>query len=207
MDKTKAKKSTYDKLIALAESKGGVIRVKDAAGAGIHSQYITNLVSRGIMEKITRGTYALLDGPFTEHQTAVEVCARVPRGVLCLLTALQFHGLTTQLPHQVWLAIPRSMQTPKFKGLPVRYIKYSQATYEKGIETYDIEGAKIKVYNVPKTITDCFKFRNTVGVDVAIEALREGWHDRRFQVAELTEYAELSRVWNVIRPYAETIMG
>lgn len=144
------------------------------------------------------------DAPITEYQSLLEACARVPRGVVCLLSALRFHDLTTQNPSDVWLALPIGARTPKEPMLPLRFIHVSHATYEAGLETHRIGGVDLRVYDAAKTVADCFKFRNTIGVDVAIEALRD-YRRQRQSVDRLWHYATLCRVTNVIRPYLEAI--
>lgn len=206
MTKKKSHTRNYDRLIELAQRQGGVIRASDARNMGIHTGSLTRLCRRGDLQRVSFGTYILKTFPASEHQTAVEAAARVPKGVLCLLSALQFHGITTQMPHQLWMAIPRPMQPPRVADLPIRFVSYSQSSFVAGIEEHDINGAKLRVYTTAKTIADCFKFRSAVGQEVAIEALSDAWSRQMITVADLTRFAKLSRVWNVIKPYAESII-
>jgi predicted transcriptional regulator of viral defense system len=136
----------------------------------------------------------------------VEVSKRIPAGVICLLSALEFHGLTTQMPARVWIAIDPKAWRPRTGHLPVRIVRFSGPALTEGVESYDLERARVRVYSVAKTVADCFKYRNKVGLDVALEALREGWRERRFTMDELWRYARICRVANVIQPYAEAIV-
>jgi len=147
----------------------------------------------------------LPDAELTEHQAALEVCQRVPKAVLCLLSALQFHQVGTQMPHELWIALPPASQTPAVSYPKLRIARLSGAAYSEDIETVTEHGAPIRVYGVAKTITDCFKFRNKIGLDVALEALREAWAARRVTMDELWSYAVQCRVANVMRPYMEAV--
>lgn len=199
--------SKYTQIKTLAKSQGGTFRLKQATNEGIHPEYVRLMERRGELQKISHGTYVLTEVAVSEHQTAIEACTRVPRGVICLLSALQFHGLTTQLPYQVWLALPRPITIPKVDGIPIRFVTYSQVSYKSGIEVHSIRGAELQVYNVAKTVADCFKFRNKVGTDVAIEALRDSWRQKKLKIDDLEIYAKQCRVWNVMKPYTETIVN
>jgi len=142
----------------------------------------------------------------TEHQTLADVCARVPKAVVCLLTALQFHEIGTQQPHEVWIALPEGTQTPAVTYPPLRIARLRGAAYTEGIETVMDQGAPIRVYNVAKTLTDCFKFRNKVGLDVALEALKDAWRRRKVSMDDLTRYARINRVERVMQPYLEAMV-
>jgi len=143
----------------------------------------------------SRGLYRWVDSNVTEHHSLAPASRCMRGGVVCLLSALQFHGLTTQLPHEVWLAIDRRRGGPtRRRVVPMRLFRFSGACFSSGVERHRIEGVTVRVYSVAKTITDCFKYRNKVGLDVAMEALREGWRDRRFKMDELWHFAEVCRV-------------
>lgn len=195
-----------DKALKLARRPEGVT-ARELASAGIHRQVLTRLVAAGEVERVARGIYRLSDRPITEHHGLVVASAAVPRGVVCLLSALQFHGIGTQLPFEVWLAIDRRARRPALKYPPLRVVRYSGAALTEGIETHRIEGQQVRVYSVAKTLADCFKYRNKIGLDVALEALREAWRERRFKMAELEHYAAICRVQRVMRPYIEALVG
>ncbi|MFZ5624210.1 MAG: type IV toxin-antitoxin system AbiEi family antitoxin domain-containing protein [Gemmatimonadota bacterium] len=182
-----------------------VIRARDLRARGVSAHHMRQLIRRGALVRLARGLYRPAHAPVTEHQSLLEACARVPRGVVCLLSALRFHELTTQNPPEIWLALPAGARTPREPMLPLRVVHVSPATYAAGIEVHPIGGAELRVYDAAKTVAECFKFRNTIGVDVAIEALRDYWRQRR-SVDALWRYATLCRVTNVIRPYLEAIV-
>ena len=163
------------------------------------------LVDKGRLERISRGVYAVVDAPVTEKHGLAVVACRAPAGVVALLSALRFHGLTTQNPKEIWLAVPAGGRTPKLDWPPLRVVRMSAPTFQLGIETHFVEGIAVRVYSVPKTLVDCFKFRGQVGLDVALEALREGWRARRFTMDEIHEFAAACRMTNVMRPYLEAL--
>ena len=141
----------------------------------------------------------------TEHHGLAIAAAAVPHGVVCLLSALQYHGIGTQLPSEVWMAIDRRARRPALRYPPLRIVRYTGAALTEGVESRRVEGREVRVYNVAKTVADCFKYRNKIGLDVALEALREGWRARRFTMDELDRYAAICRVQRVMRPYLEAL--
>ena len=195
-----------DRLLKLARQRA-VITASDVARAGIHSQQITRLVADGTLERITRGTYRLVERPITEHHGFVVATRVVPHGVICLLSALDFHGIGTQLPSEVWVAIERGTRAPVAGQLPLIVVRFSGAAFTEGTETHRIEGERVRVYSVAKTLADLFKKRNQVGLDVALEALREAWRERRFTMDALDRAAHVCRVERVMRPYVEAIVS
>lgn len=184
----------------------GTVRPKDLVERGIPAVYLDRLHQRGIVERISRGLYALPDAEVTEHHSLAVAARLVPKGVVCLISALQFHNLTTQIAHDIWIALPSNAWTPKIESLSLRVIRYSGAALTEMIEEHNVEKAKVCVYSPAKTVADCFKFRNTVGVDVALKALRECWRDRRATMDELWAAAKVCRMQNVMRPYLESIV-
>lgn len=193
------------RLLKIARSQG-VITAADAARAGTHSQQLTRLVAEGVIERISRGRYLLADRPVTEHHALAVVAGAVPGGVICLLSALSFHGIGTQLPADVWVAVKRGTRPPALRQPPLRVVRFSGAAFADGVETHRIEGQAVRVYSVPKTLADLFKYRNRIGLDVVIEALREAWRDRRFTMEALDRAAWVCRVAHVMRPYLEGII-
>ena len=198
--------SARERLLALARTQG-TLTAQDAAQAGVHSQQLTRLVEEGILERIARGHYRLADQDITEHHSLALVGAAVPEGVVCLLSALSFHGIGTQLPAEVWLAIERRQRVPKLAYPPLRLVRFSGAAYEEGIEFHVIERQEVRIYSVAKTLADLFKYRNRIGLDVALEALREAWRERRFTMPELDSAARACRVTRVMAPYIDGIVA
>ena len=167
--------------------------------------YLSRLVAEGLLEKVGYGLYSFADSNFTEKQSLLEVAVKVPNGILCLLSALQFHDLTTQNPFEVWLAIPRNAHIPKVETVQTRIFRFAPKVYQAGIETHIIEGIQIKVYSAAKTIADCFYYRKEVGLDVALEALRDAWRTRQATMDELYHFSQIRNVRNVMMPYLYTL--
>jgi predicted transcriptional regulator of viral defense system len=194
------------RLLALAKRRG-VITAREAAEAGIHSQNLTRLVEAGVLERIARGQYLLPDQSVSEYHSFVVVARAVPRGVICLLSALVFHRVGTQLPFEVWIAVERHARKPVLQHPPLRVVHFSGASFSEGIETHQLEGEPVRVYSVAKTVADLFKHRNKVGLDVAIEALKEGWRYRQFTLEDLDRAAQACRVARVMKPYVEAVVA
>lgn len=182
--------------------KKGAIRPKDVESMGIPRLVLYRLAWAGELERTARGLYAPPSFEPTEHHSAVEVAVAIPNAVICLLSALQFHELTTQLPHKVWIAIDRKAQKPR-TSLPVHIVRFSKEVLYRGIEKHRLEGVEVKVTNPAKTVADCFKYRNKIGLDVAMEALSDCARRRKATRDEIWRYAQLCRVAKVMRPYME----
>jgi predicted transcriptional regulator of viral defense system len=187
--------------------KTGVVRAREIREAGLHPEYLRKLCESGHLIRTGRGLYSLADGDFTEHHSLVEACKRVPHGIICLISALSYHEIGIQNPHQIWMAIDRTMRKPKVDYPPTRIFRFSGPSLKEGIEEKKIEGVSVRVYNPAKTVADCFKYRNKLGIDVAIEALKECWRSRRCEVDELVHYAMICRVSNIMQPYMEAIVS
>lgn len=198
--------SIRSKTLGFARRHQGVT-ARELSAAGIHRQVLTRLVAAGDLERVARGLYRLPDHPLTEHHGLAIAAAAVPQGVVCLLSALLFHGIGTQLPSEVWIAIDRRARRPALQYPPLRVVRFTGAALTEGIETHRLEGHAVRVYSVAKTLADCFKYRNKIGLDVALEALREAWRERRFGVDELDRYARICRVQRVMRPYLEALLA
>ncbi len=194
------------KLLRLARQHSS-ISAKDAKGAGVHSQVLSRLIVAGVLERMARGQYRLVERPIGEHHTLALVARAAPRGVICLLSALNFHGIGTQLPADVWIALERGVRAPSTLRLPARFVHFSGTAFHEGVETHLIDGVPIRVYTVAKTLADVFKFRSTLGLDVAIEALRDAWQHRSFTMDALDRAARACRVARVMRPYIETVIA
>ncbi len=184
----------------------GVVRPKDLACHCLSPVYLHRLCARGLLTQTARGLYTAAEHEPTAHHTIAGVCKRVPRGVICLLTALRFHGIGTQNPADVWLAVDRKAQRPSLAGLPVRVVRFSGAALREGVEKHVIEGVTVRMTNPAKTVADCFKYRNKTGLGVALEALREGRRSRKVKADDLWRYAKVCRVSNVMRPYMESLV-
>jgi len=183
----------------------GVLRPFELDRYGIPRVILRRMEASGHLTRVSRGLYSLPEPDVTEHRSTVEVSKKIPKGVICLLSALRFHGLTAQNPHQIWIAIGEKARRPKLEYPPLRVMRFSTVTLKAGVETHVEEGVMIRVFNPAKTVADCFKYRNKIGLDVALEALREAWRERRSTSQELWKYAELCRVANVMRPYLESL--
>ena len=182
-------------------------RQRDAAEVGVHSRTLRRLVDDGSVERVARGLYHVADAEPTEHYTLAAVCARVPGSIVCLLSALSVHGLGTQLPWQVWIAIPHKARTPRFSNLPVQVVRFSGAGLRYGVEDTTFEGVPARITSPARTVVDCFRFRRLVGKDVALEALRDALHDRRASVAEILRAAEVCRARSLVVPVLEALTG
>lgn len=193
-----------DALLKLAQQKH-VLRARDLDEVGIPRNYLLRLVQRGTLERVGRGLYTVPNAEITEHQSLLEAALRVPNGVICLLSALRFHGLTTQAPFEVWIAIDRKAWKPRISSPPLRIVRFSGRAFEYGISEHEIGGARLRVYDPAKTVADCFKYRHKIGLDVALEALRDCYRQKKATIDQIWKAAQVCRVSNVIRPYMETL--
>lgn len=183
----------------------GVVRPGDLEARGIPRGRIYRLLRRGIVERKARGLYVARDHDPTAEHALAQVAKRVPKGVICLLSALQHHELTTQLPHEVWIAISEKARRPRIEYPPLRVVRFSGPALTQGVETHKIEGVPVRITSVAKTLADCFKYRNKIGLDVALEALREAWRERKTTMDEIDRFARICRVERVMRPYLEAL--
>jgi predicted transcriptional regulator of viral defense system len=186
--------------------KGGILRPQDLQKKGLPSDYLWRLHKQGKLEKVGRGMYTIQGAELSEYQTVVQASLRVPHGVICLLSALRFHDFTTQSTFEIWMAIDVKARAPKEEIIPLRIVRFSGKALTAGVETHTIDGAAVKVYNPAKTVADCFKYRNKIGLDVAIEALRDCWRKKLATSDELWHYAKVCRVARVMRPYLESVV-
>ena len=183
----------------------GIVRPRDIEAIGLPRQYLVRLHHQGKLKRPGRGIYTLPDADVTEHHSYAEVTKRVPEATVCLLSALAFHEITTQSPASVWLALPKGARTPALDSPSLRIVRLSGLSLTTGIENHQIDGVPIRVYSAAKTVADCFKFRNKIGLDVAIEALRDCLRQKRASINEIYRYAKVCRVSNVICPYMEAL--
>ena len=191
------------RVLALARRQG-VLRPRDLVAPGLSREVLRRLVAEGRLERRARGLY-VLPGAGGEHETLAAAAARVPHGVVCLLSALRLYGLTTQTPAAVWMAVDRKAHAPRAPELPLRVVRFSGAALTEGVEVRVLGGVRVRVYGAAKTVADCFKYRRKLGVDVAVEALRDYLRTRAGTVDDLWRYAAVCRVSNVMRPYLEAM--
>ena len=204
--KTPRRRSDADRLLNLARTKS-VLRTRDIAAQGIHTGTLTRMTRSGILEKVGPGRYRLRQTTrATEHHDLVVVSVAVPSAVVCLVSALRFHNIGTQLPADVWIAVSRGTRVPRLSAPPLRVVNISPAVFALGVEEHRIERQTVRVYSVARTIADCFRFRNKVGLDVALEALTEAWRSKRLKLDELNRIAKKLRVQRVMQPYLETVV-
>lgn len=189
--------------ILILAAQAGVLRPRDLDMHGIPRIYLSRLCERGHLQRVGRGLYILPDADVSENHTLAEACKRVPHGVVCLLSALRFHGLTTQSPSEVWLAIGNKAWRPQVDYPRLRFVRFSASALEAGVEEHAIEGVRVRIYNPAKTVVDCFKYRNKIGLDIAVEALRDCRRQRKCSNDELWHYAKICRMASVMRPYME----
>lgn len=183
----------------------GLLRSSDLDATGASRAVLARMTAAGLLEKVDRGLYRLPDQDRSENESLITVATKVPQAVFCLLTALQFHGLTTQLPHQIWIAMPRGSHVPKIDYPPLKMIQVTGGAYTAGVEIFKHDGVLLRVYGVARTVVDCFKHRNKIGIDVALEALRDARAQKKATADDLWRYAKICRVANVMRPYLEAI--
>ena len=182
-----------------------LMRARDVTQQGLPTIALTRMVQAGQLERVARGLYGLPGAAISEHRSLAEVSARVPRGVVCLLSALRVHEIGTQAPFEVWIVIPQHMVTPRLDQPAIRVVRMADVALAEGIERLRTDGVEVPVFNAARTIVDCFRFRNKIGLDVALEALRDGWSQRKFTLDDLWRHATRGRVANVMRPYIEAI--
>lgn len=197
-------KTLEQAVLALAERQP-LLRARDLVKQGLPTMVLSRLVAAGKLERVARGVYGLRGRAPSEYRSLAESALRVPRGVVCLLSALCVHGIGTQAPFEVWMAIPPHTPTPRLDQPALRVVRMSGAALTEGVEHMEIDGVQVPVFNLAKTVADCFKYRNKIGLDVALETLRDGWSQRRLTMDALWHYATVNRVTNVMRPYLESV--
>ena len=191
-------------VLALAERRP-LLHSRDLTAQALPTVVLSRLVAAGKLERVARGVYSLPERALSEHRSLAEVALRAPRGVVCLLSALRVHGIGTQAPFEVWLAIPPHTPTPRLEQPTLRVVRMPGPALSEGVEPIGIDGVQVPVFNANKAVADCFKFRNKIGLDVALEALRDGWAQRKLTMDVLWHYAAVNRVANVMRPYLESV--
>ena len=203
----KEQKPSHQKALEIFLSKGGILKTSEAIKAGIHPRTLYKLRDQGVIEQLGRGLYGITGLPDITDPDLVTVAKKVPNAVICLISALYFHRLTNQIPHCIHIAIPQHIKAPKFDYPPARFYWFSKKLWESGIEEHLVSGIKIKVYSIEKSIIDCFKHRNKVGIEVAIEALKNYWESGNTDLGKIQQFAKISKVDKIIKPYLETIIN
>lgn len=181
-----------------------LVRPRDVEAMGIAREFLLRLYRQGLLVRQGRGIYSRPQMAATEHHSLVVVAKRVPKGVICLLSALRFHGLTTQDPHEVWIAIDFKARKPAVEYPSLRVVRFSGEALTEGVEESELEGVRVRIYSAAKTVADCFKYRHKIGTDIAIEALRDAVRTRKATIDEIHHFAGVCRVANVMRPYLES---
>jgi predicted transcriptional regulator of viral defense system len=196
---------TWRKAEAVFKKHGGMLRTSRAIALGVHPRVLYGLRDTGRLREVSRGLYRLADLPELGNPDLAAVAARIPHGVICLISALAFHGLTTQIPHQVDMAVPRGTKQPRLQFPPIRVFRFSEPMQNAGVERHRVDQIEVRVYSAAKTVADCFRFRNRLGIDVAVEALRLFHARKKAPRRELLDYARLCRVERVMMPYLEAL--
>jgi predicted transcriptional regulator of viral defense system len=195
------------KALKIFKANGGILRSSDAIKQGIHPRTLYAMRDAGLLEQMQKGLYCLPGLPGHTQPDLVTVAKKIPNGVVCLISALFFHRLTTQIPHFIYLAVKQGYRPPKIDYPPTRFYWFSDSTFDLGIETYELKGVTIRCYSKEKTIVDCFRFRNKVGIDVAIEALKKYWQQGKPKLNLIMRFAKTGRIEKIIKPYIETIIN
>lgn len=198
-------KKTIGKVLELAKVRK-IIRVRDLTEKGIHPEYLRRLCEKGLLTRISRGVYIPADKDISPNIGLAQLAKRIPHGIVCLLSALQYYDIGTQSPSEIWIAIDRKAAKPQIDYPPIRIVRFSGKALSKGVEKHLIEGIEVKIFSKAKTIADCFKYRNKIGLDIAMEALKDCRRRNLCTNDQLWEYAKVCRVANVMKPYLEAIL-
>jgi predicted transcriptional regulator of viral defense system len=188
------------------ETQGGILRTSEALAMGIHPSTLYTMRDAGVLESLSRGLFRLADLPVPDNQDLISIALRIPKARICLISALAFHNITTQIPHEVHCALPRDVHSPRLDYPPIRIYRFSNTSYDQGVETHKLSGISVPVYNEEKTLADCFKFRNQVGMDTVLEALKLYRERKPLRVDKLLSYAKTCRVERIMSPYLEATL-
>jgi len=203
---TKTRGSRFDRAVGIFKKHGGILRTAQALREGIHPGTLYSMRDSGALEAVSRGVYRLANGPPLGNPDLVTVATRIPGGVICLISALAFYELTTQIPHEVHVALPRGAEEPRLDHPPIKTYRFTGEAFTEGVEAHELDGVIVRIYSPEKTLADCFKFRNQAGLDTVMEAVRFYRERRSIKVDDLMRYAGICRVKKIIRPYLEAIL-
>ena len=206
MKKKPKNQNSFAKAASVFREQGGVLRTMEAVRLGVHPRTLYAMRDAGVLERLGRGVYRLTDLPSLGSPDLVTVALRVPEGVFCLISALTFHEITTQIPHEVYLALKRGAEPPRLEHPPVRVFWFTGQAFSEGIEARELDGITVRVYGAAKTVADCFKYRNKLGLDTAIESLKLFLKKKRGSLDDLVRFARVCRVEKVMRPYIEALL-
>ena len=195
------------KALQIFKKHGGILRYSEAFKLGIHPRTLYALKASGQIEQLQRGLYCLPGLPEHSQPDLVTIVKKIPKGIICLISALYFHNLTTQIPHFIFIALPQGYKPPKIEYPPAKFFWFSKGTHETGIEIHKFKNICVQIYSKEKTIVDCFKHRNKIGLEVAIEALRIYWRQKKTNIDEIIRFAKISKVEKTLKPYLETIIN
>lgn len=198
--------SQRDLAVRLLEQHG-IMRLSDLKGQGVNPATLSRLIDQGVLQRPSRGLYELAGADIEASHSLAEIAKRVPKGIICLISALQFHEITLQLPRSVWIAVGSKDRKPAIEYPPIRIVRFGEKALTMGVETHTIDSVPVRIFGPAKTIVDCFRFRSTVGLDVALEALRMGWRSRKAKPDDIAKYAQALRIWSVVRPYLESVVA
>jgi predicted transcriptional regulator of viral defense system len=198
--------SRFDRAFTVFKNHGGILRTAQALRSGIHPDTLYTMRDSGVLEMVSRGVYRLADSTPLSNPDLVTVATRVPGGVICLISALAFHEITTQIPHAVYMALPRGAEEPRLDHPPIKTYRFTGKAYTEGVEPHELDGVIAHIYSPEKTLADCFKFRNRVGLDTAVEAVRFYRERKHVKVEDLMRFATICRVTKIIRPYLEALL-
>ena len=198
--------SRFDRAVAVFKKHGGILHTAQALRADIHPGTLYAMRDSGTLEAVSRGVYRLADSSPLGNPDLVTVATRVSGGVICLISALAFHDLTTQIPHEVHVALPRGAEEPRLDHPPIKTYRFTGKAYTEGVETHELDGVIVRIFSPEKTLADCFKFRTKVGLDTVVEAVRFYRERKRVKVDDLMHYAAICRVNKIIRPYLEALL-
>lgn len=197
--------SKINTAISIFKKHGGVLRTSETEKEGIHNRTLYHMLEEGYITKLERGLYKLVEKGSLSNPDLAVVATKIPKARVCLVSALDFHDMTTEIPHSVHIALPRTSRDPKLDYPPLAVYRFSGKSLTQGVKEHEVDGIKVQIYNPAKTIADCFKFRNKIGKDIAIEALERGIREGKASYKDVLHYAEVCRVKTVIKPYLEVI--
>lgn len=198
-------KEKIDNAINVFKKHGGILRTSEALDEGIYRRTLYHMEEEGLLTKLERGVYKLSDTDLLANPDLAIVAKKIPKAKVCLISALDFYEMTTEIPHKVHIALPRTSRDPKLDHPPIKVYRFSGDSLTEGIEKHEVDGIEVQVYNPAKTIADCFKFRNKIGLDIVMEALEQGIEQDKASYSDILKYAGICRVKSVIKPYLEAI--